>query len=214
MEMTTRNYTTIFETRNEDGMKGFITGKPIVFNSRTNIGNMFNEIILPDALRKTDLTDICLMTNHDLNQFPLARYKEGNPNNTLKYSIGEDGMTIETILDIEHNPRAAELYSVLTRGDVTGMSFMFGIDEDSWEGLDTDMPTRYIKSISKIVECSVVTHPAYASTSVNARSEDIEEAQKLLNEAKKVLIQDENIAKRNKEELELLRMRNKNNFLF
>lgn len=202
----TRNYVATFETRNDDEVKGLVVGRPIVFNSRTNIGGYFNEIIERGALDKTDLTDLSFMTNHDLNQLPLARYRSDSENNSLTFTLDENGMSIQTILDIENNPRAAELYSAICRGDITGMSFMFGIDNERWEDLESDMPTRYITNISKVVEISAVNFPAYKATSINSRSAD---AENILKEARKILI-----PKLNTDELELQRMKNKNLFLF
>lgn len=202
----TRNYVATFETRNDDEVKGLVVGRPIVFNSRTNIGGYFNEIIERGALDKTDLTDLSFMTNHDLNQLPLARYRSDSENNSLTFTVDENGMTIQTILDIENNPRAAELYSAICRGDITGMSFMFGVEDERWEELESDMPTRYITNISKVVEISAVNFPAYKSTSINSRSAD---AENILKEARKILI-----PKLDTNELELQRIKNKNLFLF
>lgn len=202
----TRNYTATFETRTDDEVKGLVIGRPIVFNSRTNIGGLFDEVIERGALDKTDLTDLSFMTNHDLNQLPLARYRSDSENNSLTFELDENGMTIKTVLDIENNPRAAELYSAICRGDITGMSFMFGIDDERWENLESDMPTRYIKNISKVVEISAVNYPAYKSTSINSRSVD---AESILDEARKILI-----PKPKTDELELLKNKNKNLFLF
>jgi phage head maturation protease len=49
------------------------------------------------------------------------------------------------------------------------MSFMFLVDEDSWEDVDTDHPTRHVRSIKKVLEVSAVTFPAYEATSIQAR---------------------------------------------
>ena len=46
---------------------------------------------------------------------------------------------------------------------------MFGIDDEEWENLESDHPTRHIKKISTVVEVSAVTFPAYESTEINAR---------------------------------------------
>jgi phage head maturation protease len=72
-------------------------------------------------------------------------------------------------LDTENNTEARNLYSAIQRGDITGMSFMFGIDGEEWENLESEYPTRHIKSISTVVEVSAVTFPAYESTSIAAR---------------------------------------------
>ena len=60
----------------------------------------------------------------------------------------------------------------LLLGDISGMSFMFGIRGEEWEELDSDHPTRKITDISTIVEVSAVTFPAYESTEINARSKE------------------------------------------
>ena len=49
------------------------------------------------------------------------------------------------------------------------MSFIFYVDEERWEDLDTDMPTRHVLKISKVIEVSAVNFPAYTGTDINAR---------------------------------------------
>lgn len=81
----------------------------------------------------------------------------------------DDGLGIRVQLDTENNTEARNLYSAIQRGDITGMSFMFAIGDEEWENLDSEYPTRHIKSISTVVEVSAVTFPAYESTSISAR---------------------------------------------
>jgi phage head maturation protease len=50
------------------------------------------------------------------------------------------------------------------------MSFAFQVDDERWEGLETDYPTRYINRFSRIREISAVTFPAYDASEINARS--------------------------------------------
>ena len=87
----------------------------------------------------------------------------------MQLSVDDKGMEIQVELDIENNTEARNLYSAIERGDITGISFMFGIEDEEWEDLDTDYPTRHIKSISTVVEVSAVTFPAYEDTSISAR---------------------------------------------
>lgn len=169
-ELERRSYT--FDVSGEETESGnIITGKPIVFNSRTDLG-FFDEIIEPGALDKTDLTDVRFLVNHDLNKIPLARSRRNNGNSTMQLSVDPDGMSIRVILDTENNADAKALYSAVSRGDVNGMSFMFSVDDEEWENLDSDHPTRHIRSISSVVEVSAVTFPAYEDTEINARSKD------------------------------------------
>lgn len=161
-----------FEVRAEETDNGsIITGRPIVYNSSTDMG-WFDEIIEPGALSKTDLTDVRFLVNHDTSKIPLARSRRNNGNSTMQLTVDEGGMGIKVSLDTENNAEARALYSAVQRGDISGMSFMFGIDDEEWEELDSDHPTRHIRGISTVVEVSAVTFPAYESTEINARSKE------------------------------------------
>ena len=87
-------------------------------------------------------------------------------------TVDDLGMGIRVNLDTENNAEARSLYSAVSRGDISGMSFMFGIRGEEWDNLDSDHPTRRIKDISTVVEVSAVTFPAYESTSIYARSKE------------------------------------------
>ena len=155
------------EGNEEEG--SIITGRPIVYNSVTDLG-FFDEIIERGALDNADLTDVRFLVNHDLSKIPLARSRRNNGNSTMQLSVDSEGMAIRVVLDTENNAKARALYSAVQREDVTGMSFMFGIDSERWDDLESEHPTRHIESISSVVEVSAVTFPAYDSTSINARS--------------------------------------------
>lgn len=150
----------------------FITGRPIVFNSKTNIGP-FDEIIERGALDKTDLKDVKFLVNHKTDMIPLARSRNNNKNSTMQLMPCDEGMDIRVNLDIENNNEARALYSAIQRGDISGMSFMFGIDGEEWESLESDHPTRHITSISKVYEVSAVNFPAYEDTELSARSKSV-----------------------------------------
>lgn len=161
-----------FEVRAEETEAGnIITGRPIVYNSRTDLG-WFDEIIEPGALNNTDLTDVRFLVNHDTSKIPLARSRRNNGNSTMQLTTDNDGLGIRVTLDTENNSEARALYSAVQRGDISGMSFMFGIRDEEWENLDSDHPTRHIRDISTVVEVSAVTFPAYESTEINARSKE------------------------------------------
>lgn len=160
------------EVRAENDDNGtYITGRPIVFDSKTNIGP-FDEIIERGALDKTDLRDVRFLVNHDLSKIPLARSRNNNKNSTMQLSVDDGGMAIRVNLDVENNAEAKSLYSAVQRGDISGMSFMFGIEDEEWENLDSEHPTRHIRAISTVVEVSAVTFPAYEDTEINARGKE------------------------------------------
>ena len=158
------------ETENE-ARKGRITGTPIVFNQATDLG-WCEERIAPDALNGTDLKDVRFLIGHNTSMIPLARSRNNNENSTMQMTVTERGMEIRVDLDVEGNPRAAELYSAVKRGDISGMSFMFTVDKDSWEDIDTDYPKRTVEHISRVLEVSAVAFPAYPQTDIQAASED------------------------------------------
>jgi len=162
-----------FDVRAESGENGdIITGRPIVYDSRTDMG-YFDEIIERGALDKTDLKDVRFLVNHDISKIPLARSRRNNANSTMQLWLDDSGMIIRVQLDTENNSEARALYSAVKRGDVSGMSFMFSVDSQQWDDLDSDHPTRRIKKIGSVVEVSAVTFPAYDSTEINARSNDV-----------------------------------------
>ena len=191
------------EVRAEGEQDGIITGRPIVYNSRTNIG-YFDEIIDSGALDGADMTDVRLLVNHDISNIPLARSRRNNGNSTMQLTPDGEGLGIAANVDIENNAQARSLYSAVQRGDVTGMSFMFSVDEERWENLESDHPTRHIVKIGSIVEVSAVTFPAYDSTSINARSsETLESARAALESARAKTASTETETR----ELELLKMK-------
>lgn len=175
-----------FEVRAEENERGkTLTGVPIVFNARSNLG-WYDEIIESGALDETDLKDVRFLVNHNTDMIPLARSRNNNENSTMQMTVGDEGMTIRVDLDTENNADAKALYSAVSRGDISGMSFMFTVDGDSWEDMESDHPTRIIRKIDRVFEVSAVTFPAYAQTSIQARglSETLDSAKDSLESAK------------------------------
>ena len=173
------------EVRAEATDKGNeISGRPIVYESKTDLG-WFDEVIDRGALDGADLTDVRFLVNHDTRKIPLARSRRNNGNSTMQLSPDYEGMAIEAVLDTENNSESRSLYSAVQRGDITGMSFMFSIDDYEWENLESDHPTRHIRKIGSVVEVSAVTFPAYDATEINARSkEELESARLALEKAR------------------------------
>ena len=168
----------------EEGEAGMITGRPIVFNSWTDLG-WFDEMIEAGALDRTDLTDVRFLVNHDLSRIPLARSRRNNGSSTMQLFTDQEGLLIKAQLDIENNTEAKSLYSAIQRGDISGMSFMFSVKGDAWDDMDTDHPRRRITDIGSVVEVSAATFPAYDATTIDARSEEaLESARQSLERAR------------------------------
>lgn len=196
------------EVRALSGEDGYnIVGRPIVYESRTDLG-WFDEVIARGALDEADLTDVRFLINHDLRRIPLARSRRNNGNSTMLLSPDYEGMEIKANIDVENNSDSRALYSATERGDITGMSFMFSIDAEEWEDLDSDHPTRRITKIGSVVEVSAVTIPAYESTSISARSnEELESSKIVLEKAREEYRQKNKPVETGSNELELEKLK-------
>ena len=163
-----------FEVRaQKDEIHGaYLSGTPIVYDAWTDLG-WCDERIADGALADTDLKDVRFLVNHNTDMIPLARSRNNNENSTMQMSVEDGvGMHIRVNLDTENNAEAKALYSAVERGDISGMSFMFTVDGDNWEDVDSDHPKRTITAIRKVMEVSAVTFPAYEQTSISARGLD------------------------------------------
>lgn len=202
VQTITRAYN--FEIRAENNEKNgdHIVGRPIVYNSKTDLG-YFDEIIEAGALEKANLKDVRFLVNHNTDMIPLARSRNNNENSTMQLEVDKDGMGIRVNLDTENNSEARNLYSAIKRGDITGMSFMFTIDDEEWENLESDHPTRHIRKIGQVFEVSAVTFPAYEATEISARDKEALDSAKATLDSVKLLDS-------NKRELELEKAKNRN----
>lgn len=176
-----------FEVRaeNDETHGNTLTGRPIVYDARTNLG-WYDEIIEAGALDEADLKDVRFLINHNTDMIPLARSRNNNENSTMQMTVDASGMNIRVDLDTENNAEAKSLYSAVERGDLDGMSFMFTVDGDKWDDIESEHPTRTITKLGKVFEVSAVTFPAYEQTSISARGLDgaLENAKSSLDNAK------------------------------
>ena len=144
-----------------------IGGYAATFNAEAT-GLNFREVIAPGAFTRalSSGDPVFLLVNHDMEGIPLASTQSG----TLQLRQDSTGLYMEATLD-PANPKAQELSSALRRGDMDKMSFAFTV---SPEGQTRDAGLRTINDIERLYEVSVVTLPAYDSTSVGMRSAEEE----------------------------------------
>lgn len=202
-EFVKRNY--VAEFRSEEA-SGIIEGVPIVFDTPTDIGGMFEETIVKGAISKDVIKDVRFFWNHNIDEKAIARTsipldKLGG----MELHIEEKGVRMLANPNRKRTD-ANDLCLAIEDGTINSMSFMFGIEEERWEDLDTNYPKRFITKISPLVEVSAVNFPAYAATSINARKDLSTESDKAcLERAKQECIaKAENLANE-KRELELLK---------
>ena len=208
-EKECRSYDFEVRAKKDEKHGAYIEGHPIVYGDKYDCYGMFEETIDEGALDNTDLKDVRLLVNHNTDMIPLARSRNNNDNSSMQLKVEKDGMYIRANLDVEKNNDAKALYSAIERGDITGMSFMFQVNGEKWDDLDSDYPKRHITSISKVYEVSAVTFPAYENTSINARSKSVLDnarAKSLDSESKQTLDSAKN-------ELELEKLKFKTRFM-
>ena len=171
-EIIKRNYFAEFRSTDQNGL---IEGLPVVFDTPTDIGGLFQETICKGAISKDILKDVRFFWNHNIDEKAIARSiipieKLGG----LSLDITEKG------LQMLMNPNrkrtdANDLCLAIEDGVINAMSFMFGVAEERWEDENTDYPKRFITRIDPLVEVSAVNFPAYATTSINARGDTVTE---------------------------------------
>lgn len=138
-----------------------VKGYAIVFNSlSTDLGG-FKEIIAPTALDGVDMDDLPLIYQHKMDE-PLATTASG----TLTVTRTDVGLFFSAILP--STTLGKDVNTLIKRGDLKSMSFGFSVLEDKWD-ITTNPHTRTITKIGKLQELSVVTAPAYKTSSIAKR---------------------------------------------
>lgn len=156
-----------------------LTGYAIVFDSQSaplysDENDIIREVIAPEAVTREllDRSDIVMTMFHD-NSLILARSAAGK--GTLHYDIDEHGVKFDFIPpDTQDGKKAVEL---VRRGDIAGCSFAFSTDYKDPDkvarsrGKDGDkiLTTYTVREIKGIYDFTLTPHPAYPSTSVEAR---------------------------------------------
>ena len=164
---TAERITMTAEVRTMDTEDGSfrIGGYAATFNQEAD-GLSFREVIAPGAFTRalSNEEPVFLLVNHDMDGIPLASTQSG----TLQLRQDKTGLYMEAELD-PANPKAQELASALKRGDMDKMSFAFTVKP---EGQIKEDGLRTIEDIERLYEVSVVTLPAYSSTTVGMRSQE------------------------------------------
>ena len=148
------------EARQADDGTMRLSGYAAVFNDNS-VPLPFVERIAPGAFRKTlsETPDVRLLINHE--GLPLARTKNG----TLTLSEDERGLYMDAV--IADTQEGRDLYTLVQRGDLDQMSFAFRVIRQKWNENRTE---RLLTELSLADgDVSVVTYPAYPTTSVEAR---------------------------------------------
>lgn len=166
MEYFKRNYPAEFRA---DESSGLIEGLPVVFDTPTDIGGMFEETICKGAISADVIKDVRFFWNHNIEEKAIARSvipieKLGG----LELTIEDKGLKMLANPNRKRTD-ANDLCLAIEDGVINAMSFMFGVAEERWEDEDKDYPKRFITRIDPLIEVSAVNFPAYATTDIHAR---------------------------------------------
>jgi uncharacterized protein len=166
-----------------NGEKLTITGYAARYNVLSGDLGGFRERIASGAFKRILATnpDVVCLINHSDNAV-LGRTTTG----TLR--LREDGRGLKFECDMPDTTAGRDTYESVQRGDLNGCSFAFMVDDsrmceykeeeidDEDEGMRGKVKrgfravVRTIKDFANLIDVSVVTHPAYPQTSVDARN--------------------------------------------
>ncbi len=177
-----------FETRaglpvdvREEGGALTVEGYAAVFDTPTDIGGVFTEVVargaFKSALERGD--DVEFLINHG--GLPIARSTAGN----LKMWEDDRGLRIEAKLD-PADPDVQRIIPKMRAGMLDQMSFAFQATGQRWDTAGDGPDVRTITDVM-LYDVSVVNRGAYPQTSIALRShqEAKAEAEKARDEAER-----------------------------
>ncbi|NZD50532.1 HK97 family phage prohead protease [Rhizobium leguminosarum] len=157
-----RSYVGAVEHRADDGKRTLI-GYAAKFERLAMIGSYFKEQIAPGAFTAAIGGDIRALVDHDPGRV-IGRTKSG----TLR--LAEDGVGLRVEIDVPDTTDGNDLWVLVERGDISGMSFGFRVLKETWDETG-DVPVRTIQAV-ELFEVSAVAWPAYEDTTIGLRSLD------------------------------------------
>ena len=140
---------------------GTLVGYAAVFEKLSVDLGYFREKIKPGAFTDVLSNDVRGLFNHDENHV-LGRTAAG----TLRLFQDEIGLRFE--LDLPNTSTGRDLAESIGRRDITGCSFTFLADIDTWD-LSGQVAIRTVEHFSLLLDVGPVTFPAYDDTSVSSR---------------------------------------------
>jgi len=155
-----------FRMENAEQNGNTIRGYAAVYNSDSEWMGGFYEQIETGAFDEVLNDDVRAYFNHDENLL-LGRVSSG----TLRISTDKRGLFYE--VDLPKTSYANDLVELMQRGDVNQSSFAFLIERDRWEQRD-GVTYRIIEKVSRLIDVSPVSMPAYPSATSELKKRDLE----------------------------------------
>lgn len=148
------------DEKQEKGKNLVLRGYPILFNTETKIYDFWygeiRETILPTALEGTDLTNVYLVTGHNIEPDKVL----GRNGVNMRMEVDETGLFFEC--NLPNTQLARDIYNLIESGIVDGMSFGFTCSDE----VNSETMTRTITHIDELFEITITPFPAYKEASV------------------------------------------------
>ncbi|CUN87123.1 HK97 family phage prohead protease [Clostridium disporicum] len=148
----------------------------------------FRETIRKGALNNCNMDNVVLNFNHDMNK-PLARNNKSIGKGSLTLTVDEKGLFFDAIPT--NTSYARDLLENMKEGLIGKCSFAFSLDYSDSEAQSWDWDDgirgydfRTINKIERLYDVSIVTNPAYESTSCTSYQRAKDEAKEELRKAK------------------------------
>lgn len=196
-EKEIRNLTNDIEVRNdEEDEQDVIVGYALKFNRWSEDLGGFKEIIDPQALTGTDMSDVRALIDHTSTNI-IGRTTAGS----LQLEVDDIGLKFRCKLP--NTTYARDLMENIRNGNINQCSFAFTVEDEEFD-FDESTGTfqRIIKKIRELFDVSVVTYPAYKDTDVAPALRSIDRIKEEAEEQRKK--QDEMERQKLKMKLELM----------
>lgn len=156
------------EARGEEGAETIVGGYAAVTSETADLG-AFSEELAPGCFRSAlaGTPEIKLLWQHKADT-PLARTANGS------LELREDARGLRFEARLAPTQAGKDAFIAARTGLVDQMSFGFIVGEDEWS-VRSGKPHRRILEVGELLECSLVTFPAYPQTSAAARSAELSE---------------------------------------
>ena len=163
----------------QSGKQLRIGGYAARYNVRSNVLNArdfkFRERIKPGAFAGVLASNPDVVATYNHNQSViLGRTTSG----TLQLRSDANGLRFDC--DLPDTQVARDVHTLVERGDLNACSFAFLGTDEEWSDEEEDVDNgnrganriavRNITNFHKLVDCSIVSSPAYPGTSVDARN--------------------------------------------
>lgn len=162
--------TTSFDVRaSKDNSDKILEGYFIRFNEETELmKGMYEEVDSNSISKSLENNDIRFLFNHDTG---VVLGRTGNK--TLELKVDEEGLFGRATIN-QNDKQAMDILARVERGDINACSFGFNILDEEVVNRD-DGSVKFVLKDIDLHEVSVVTFPAYPTTSIQARKKDLKQ---------------------------------------